>query len=232
MSYIEKLLSEDEKILVRQRQHWAVFISFLIGLSIQAFILIALIQILDFSKAPRGIAALIEEYYPLRDTLLQVRNMVPSWVLPGIIILFLVQMTFGFLKTLITWLTTQDLVTSRRVVHLSGVFSKTVVDSSLEKINDVLLHQSILGRLLGYGNLSIMTASEVGLNHMNFLKSPIEFKRVMMDAKQSLSFEGNPVSSSRVSVADRMVQLEELKRRGLIGAAEFETKRQKLLDEI
>lgn len=233
MSYVEKLLSEDERILVRQRQHWAVFIAFFVGLSIQVFFLIAFIQILDVSRPPRGIAAFVEQYYPLRNTIEQVIRMIPSWVLRGLLVLYLVQMALGFLKTLVTWLTTQDLVTSRRVVHLSGILSKTAVDSSLEKINDVLLYQSFLGRLLGYGNLSIMTASEVGLNHMNFLKSPIEFKRVMMDAKRSLSAEGAPASTPlRVSIADRMAQLEELKQRGLIGAAEFEAKRQKLLDEI
>jgi uncharacterized membrane protein YdbT with pleckstrin-like domain len=234
MSYVEKLLSEDEKILARQRQHWAVFVGFLIGLSVQAVFLIAMVQILDMSKPPEGIAVLIEKYYPLRNTIDPFIKMLPSWVLPGLLILFLAQVAIVFLNTLATWLTTQDIVTSRRVVHLSGIFSKTVVDSSLEKINDVLLHQSFLGRILGYGNLSIMTASEVGLNHMRYLKRPIEFKRIMMDAKRSLSAEGGPLpqSSSRVSVADRMAQLEELKKRELIGAAEFEAKRQKLLDEI
>ena len=38
--------------------------------------------------------------------------------------------------------------------------------------------------------LVIMTASETGLNSMYFLKAPVEFKRIMMDAKRKLSDAG------------------------------------------
>ena len=38
MAYLDKLLSADEKILVQQRMHWAVFISTVIGLAVQGAI--------------------------------------------------------------------------------------------------------------------------------------------------------------------------------------------------
>jgi hypothetical protein len=112
------------------------------------------------------------------------------------------------------------------------MLSKTVIDSSLEKINDVLLNQSLLGRMLGYGDLSIMTASEIGFNTMQFLPDPVEFKRAMLDAKGGLSEESRPPTNARANIAERLAQLEQLQQQGLISPAEFETRRQRLLDQI
>ena len=39
-------------------------------------------------------------------------------------------------------------------------------DSSLEKINDAVLEQSFFGRMLGYGDLDVLTASEIGVDAM------------------------------------------------------------------
>ena len=42
------------------------------------------------------------------------------------------------------------------------MLNKTSLDSSLEKINDAVLTQSIFGRMFGFGDLEILTASEIG----------------------------------------------------------------------
>ncbi len=49
-------------------------------------------------------------------------------------------------------------------MQISGIFNKSVIDSSLEKVNDIKMDQSALGRMFGYGDIEILTASELGVN--------------------------------------------------------------------
>jgi hypothetical protein len=234
MGYVEKLLSADEKILLRQKQHWAVISLSIVSLLFQGLILLALIQIFDVNRPPDGLVLWLERWVPqFRFYVEKATQHLPVWFFKGFVILYLVKMALTFITGLLSWLKSEEMVTSRRVIHISGILSKTVVDSSLEKINDVLLRQSLLGRLLGYGQVSIMTASEVGLNHMSFLKNPVEFKRVMMDAKRDLSVSmPEERVAGRKSVAERMADLESLKKQGLIRDDEYEAKRKKILEAI
>ena len=53
-----------------------------------------------------------------------------------------------------------------------GVVNKRAADSSLEKINDAVLTQSIFGRALGFGDLKILTASEAAISEFRMLVEP------------------------------------------------------------
>jgi hypothetical protein len=80
-------------------------------------------------------------------------------------------------------------VTSRRVLQTQGVINKQVIDSSLEKINDAILTESIFGRMFGFGDLEILTASESGISRLRMLRDADGFKRAMLDAKHELELE-------------------------------------------
>ena len=80
-------------------------------------------------------------------------------------------------------------VTTRRVLQLEGVVNKKVVDSSLEKINDAVLSQSLFGRIFGFGDLDILTASETGISRLRMLRDADDFKRAMLEAKHELELE-------------------------------------------
>lgn len=231
MAYVENLLGADETMLVKQRPHWIAFIAPVVNLIWSTLVLIVLIQLFDVSRPPWGLGALVEQYVPFRSIIAPLVSQLPSWLPPALILLYVVMMLWGFLSRELTLLNVIYVITSRRVIEIRGMLSKTVIDSSLEKINDVLLNQSLLGRMLGYGDLSIMTASEIGFNTMQFLPSPVEFKRTMLDAKRGLSEESRP-AGARTTVAERLAQLEQLRQQGLISPAEFETRRQRLLDQI
>ena len=75
------------------------------------------------------------------------------------------------------------ILTNRRVIAVEGVLNKKVTDSSLEKINDAVLTQSIFGRIFGFGDLEVLTASEAGISLFRMLINPMAFKRAMLDAK-------------------------------------------------
>src|SRR6266511_5791303 len=94
----------------------------------------------------------------------------------------------GMLNDILVWRNKAYIVTSHRVIQISGVFSKDVVDSSLEKVNDVKMSQSFWGRLFGYGDIEILTASEIGVNLFKRIAEPVKFKTSMLNAKEELGF--------------------------------------------
>ena len=61
------------------------------------------------------------------------------------------------------------MITNRRVMKVEGVLKKRSADSSLEKINDAVLEQSVFGRMLGYGDLDILTANEQSVDRYRML---------------------------------------------------------------
>jgi hypothetical protein len=87
--------------------------------------------------------------------------------------------------TALRYINQEYVLTNRRVIQVSGVLNRKSTDSSLEKINDAMLRQSFFGRILDYGDLTVLTASESGIDAMKMLRSPIEFKKRMLDAKHS-----------------------------------------------
>ena len=74
-------------------------------------------------------------------------------------------------------------LTNRRVIQVAGVLNKTSMDSSLEKINDARLSQSIFGRMFGFGDLDILTAAETGIERFRMIRNPVGFKKAMLDSK-------------------------------------------------
>ena len=61
--------------------------------------------------------------------------------------------------------------------------NRNATDSSLEKINDAVLSQSVFGRMFDFGDLTVLTASESGIEKMRMLRSPVVYKKKMLDAK-------------------------------------------------
>ena len=228
MSYLNKLLSADEKILVQQRLHWAVFISTIVGLAIQGVIFFLLYKLFHAMSSPADASSWLQHAPPeFRQALRQIALQTPevfAKISRGVIYLYAFIVASTVLKTMVIWFTRYTVLTNLRVIQVQGLIGKTVVDSSLEKINDVLLQQTLFGRLLGYGTIVVMTASETGLNRMPFLGNPVEFKKLMMDAKRKLSGGGGPAEAleapaPKLQAADRLAELEELRKRGLISAA-------------
>jgi uncharacterized membrane protein YdbT with pleckstrin-like domain len=84
------------------------------------------------------------------------------------------------------WTNHKFVVTTRRVLQIKGVLGKHVVDASLDQINDVKTDQSVFGRMLDYGTVEVVTASDLLTDEMVHIARPLEFKRVLMDAKEAL----------------------------------------------
>lgn len=129
--------------------------------------------------------------------------------------------------------TYEYVLTNRRVVRQWGLVSKTSVDSYLDKLNNVEHRQDLWGRLLGYGDVEIDTASETGTTLFRRISRPLEFKRQILAATDALRAGRAGVPAAALpSAAERLRQLKALLDDGLISEAEFEGKRRQLLEEM
>ncbi len=72
------------------------------------------------------------------------------------------------------WTTETD-VTSLRVVHKTGFIQRRTFEMNLDKVESVDVDQSIPGRLLGYGDVTILGVGE-GKKKIEMIASPLQFR--------------------------------------------------------
>jgi len=189
MAYVDDLLTEGEHIVLRSRQHWFAlvirarnaFLLWLIGLLIIAAIL--------WFRELQGEAA---------------RNILS--IASSILIVIGVAI---FLYRAWQYLSQDYVVTNRRLLKVTGIITKRSADSSLEKINDAILTQTILGRAMNYGNLEILTAADQAVDKYYMLRSPIEFKKAILSEKHNLemsfAYQAPPSPPLRAAAPEPMI---------------------------
>lgn len=165
MSYARKLLARGEEVVLESRQHWFV----VIGRSWWAIILAILsLAVLIFVASPpdEGTDAAAE-----------------------IVALVLMGIAFARIGWVIwDWRNTEFLVTTRRIVRAEGILNKRMVETSLEKVNDAILTQSLFGRFFGFGDLDILTAADEmgGIEDYPMIADPVDFKVAMLNQKEAV----------------------------------------------
>jgi uncharacterized membrane protein YdbT with pleckstrin-like domain len=214
LKYVESLLGKNEQILWRARQHWIVLSA---NFAINLFIFIAIVALsvllgkIDFTQPVSG------------------------WVLLALLIP-IVWFGWEFLQ----WWAEEYLITTTRVVQTEGLVNKHTKDSALEKINDITLNQSVLGRILNYGDLAIITGSDMGTNVLKRLAKPVEFKKTLLEQKHQLS-DGDdlgPRKATAAAVSDeddpltKISHLDDLRKSGAISEVEYQQAKVKLLAKL
>jgi uncharacterized membrane protein YdbT with pleckstrin-like domain len=139
------------------------------------------------------------------------------------------------------WRTAEYIVTDQRVLNVEGVLTKSTLDSPLDSIDDVLLVQSALGRLLDYGNLAIVRGAVDGGNRLPDLAHPVVFKKALMVARQQ-RVQSGPANGSEGAGAGRkhapldvqkaLRDLAALRDEGIVSADDFEKKKKDLLARL
>lgn len=172
---------------------------------------------------------------------------VAAWVwaenVPGTIVALIVAALLG---ALVAWKdfvlrTNEYVLTNYRVIQQTGIFSKRSVDSRLDKINNVEHLQTFWGRILGYGDLEIDTASETGTSRFPRITRPLDFKRYILGASEQyraarmapgVPVFAAPSTPAAVPAAQRLRDLKALYDDGLISPEEYEEKRRRLMEEL
>lgn len=89
------------------------------------------------------------------------------------------------LNHLIILMTTEIVVTTYRFVYKTGLISRNTQEVSLNKIEEITLHQSVWGRVLGYGKL-VLRGTGVGVITLPDLDDPIKLRRIIENTKSAL----------------------------------------------
>lgn len=165
MSYADGLLSTGERIIHRDKQHWFVLL-WDARFSILAIVLGVVLAVVKEQATPPASDAL----NVLAIVLIIGGLAVVAW-------------------SIVDYWNHEYVLTNRRVIEVEGVLNKRSADSSLEKINDAILVQTLLGRIFGFGDLEVLTASEAGISEFRMLIDPIKFKRKMLDAKHEYEMD-------------------------------------------
>jgi uncharacterized membrane protein YdbT with pleckstrin-like domain len=73
------------------------------------------------------------------------------------------------------WWTTEMAVTDRRVVYKTGFIWRNTVEMHMDKVESVDVRQSILGRILDYGDVEIRGVG-AGLEPLHRIAQPLELR--------------------------------------------------------
>ena len=149
MGYAEKVLQPGETIAYRARLHWIIYF-------------VGMVLILAAIACAGAAVALKGDTFRL------------GLMAASVIALFL-----GLFQMIRAWLVavnTEIIVTSRRVIYKTGFISRNTVEMNLDKVESVLVQQSLLGRMIDYGTV-IIRGVGAGLEPIRNIGSPLLLHR-------------------------------------------------------
>lgn len=221
MGYAESLLASNERIVYESRKHWvAPLLSTITGTLLTV----------------GGLAALFGQ-------LLVDNSALDALFLWGGLLALLVGL--GMLATaFVAWWSEHYLVTNQKVMKVGGILRRTAEGSALEKINDITIAQSLLGRWLGYGTLRVLTAADESNLHYTAMRDPVAFRKAVLDQKQAFEAQESqaigdavrgaqgPGRADAEEITSTIERLAALRDSGAITVEEFEAKKAELLGRL
>jgi uncharacterized membrane protein YdbT with pleckstrin-like domain len=147
--YIDEILQPGEKVLYSTNAHWMFYLPAMGAWAVAVGLLV----------------------------LSGVSSAVPSLVLvclasASVVAIVALYLTF---KGWFHRFTTETDVTNMRVVHKTGFIKRRTFEMALDKIESVDVNQSILGRILNYGDVTINGVGE-GRETIRTIASPLAFR--------------------------------------------------------
>jgi len=148
MRYIDEILQPGEKVLYSTNAHWIFYLP-----AIVAWIAAIVLLVLSRWTTTDGIVLLC---------------LAASAVVAIAALYWTAKAWFH------RWTTETD-VTNLRVVHKTGFIQRRTFEMSLDKVESVDVNQSILGRILNYGDVTIQGVGE-GKETISTIASPLAFR--------------------------------------------------------
>jgi uncharacterized membrane protein YdbT with pleckstrin-like domain len=146
--YIDEILQPGEKVLYSTNAHWIFYLP-----AIGAWILALVLLVLSRATTTEGIILLC---------------------LSAAVVVALAALYWTVKAWFHRWTTETD-VTNLRVVHKTGFIKRRTFEMSLDKVESVDVNQSILGRILNYGSVTVRGVGE-GAETIDMIASPLEFR--------------------------------------------------------
>jgi uncharacterized membrane protein YdbT with pleckstrin-like domain len=203
-----KLLNEGEDVVLDLHPHWEYFIKS--GLFLLATLALGIFLFLRYDE---------------------------GLVLGGSGILVLVALAWAGI-TYLEWVTTNFVVTTDRLIYRHGVLAKHGIEIPLERVNTVFFSQGIIERMVGSGDLVIESAGEMGRQDFSNVRRPSAVQNEIyrqMEANENRKFDrvnrGAPAGAAD-SIPEQIAKLDQLRHQGALTQAEFDAKKQDLLDRM
>jgi len=146
--YIDDILQPGEKVLYSTNAHWIFYLP-----GIAAWIVVIVLLILSRATTTEGIALLC---------------------LSASAVVAIAALYWTAKAWFHRWTTETD-VTNLRVVHKTGFIKRRSFEMSLDKVESVDVNQSILGRIMNYGDVTILGVGE-GKETISTIASPLDFR--------------------------------------------------------
>ena len=146
--YIDDILQPGEKVLYSTNAHWIFYVP-----AIAAWIVALFLFLLSRQTTTESIVLL--------------------WLAASAVVALV-----ALYWTLTAWFhrwTTETDVTNMRVVHKTGFIKRRTFEMSLDKVESVDVNQSILGRILNYGSVTVRGVGE-GAETIDTIASPLDFR--------------------------------------------------------
>jgi len=213
VGYAEKNLVPGENLVYRARYHWMIYRSSLLVLLLA--VLLALSAAYAWRVGPDARIA--------------------RWT--GVAAL-----TFGLIAGLMALVrrvrisADEFVVTNRRVIRKVGLISREIEQAPLDKIQDITVEQGGLGRLLGFGSVTLETASERGSLLFPSIAHPEGLRNALWGhspaASPAVSAGSADSSSTASSASERLKELDRLRQQGLLSDDEYAMKRREILAHL
>jgi uncharacterized membrane protein YdbT with pleckstrin-like domain len=136
MSYIDDNLLPDEKVVYRSRLHWVVFLQPL------GWFVVTLLLLFYLNIKSSYLQYLMQAYTLNFMLMFKLLLLIP--LLIGI---------FTAMSVFIDYISTEFGVTNKRVIMKLGFIRRYTFENFLQKVENIQVNQSVLGRILGYGTI-------------------------------------------------------------------------------
>jgi len=171
MSYLTEVLRPDEQVLAEGKLHWIIY-----SPAIQWLVMGGVILLFSYGTAEPSTQHVVR--YLVRQPVQIGLGKLPHagvW-------LFVLCAYISLIHALIISmrkLTTEIAVTDRRVIYKSGMMQTHTDEMNMDKVESVLVDQSVLGRFLNYGTINIHGTGE-GLENLRYISSPISLRNAIL----------------------------------------------------
>ena len=150
--YIDDILQPGEKVLYSTNAHWIFFLPAIVAWTVAAALFV-------------------------------VSGMVPDGALMLVCLsLAAIAAIFALYKTATAWFhrwTTETDITNLRIVHKTGFIKRQTFEMSLDKVESVDVDQSVLGRIFGYGTVTVRGTGEAAEPLRN-VAAPIALRNAVL----------------------------------------------------
>ena len=176
MTYIEKHLIKDEKIIYTAKVSWLTQFRHFFNAGIFFILcLLSLYQAINFIYFNDSILVFGKVIKEVPSDPIQISTV--FWVLAAIMGFFFLRALW---RALIPVLTTEVAITNKRVITKFGFIARDISELTLHQVEAVYITQSIMGRLFGYGSI-IVKGIGGGSAPMACITKPFVFKQTLYD---------------------------------------------------